>query len=467
MSKLSYIISDYKVSKTTHTFIHNILAGLSENEKRFFLHLLCSHLIRLSAGEDEIVEGYDSLGLSLPSKTIKAEFDAPFPNVPLMAKKLIVGSEYFDGTCRYYLIEPTLFQKILDHLEEQATAPDGSPAVNLFDGNAYKVGHAFPYPKQDPRRPHSKLMRDAVRVLHAVDCPINVGAIQKHLDDLKSAADVAYDNDRLCAQTIFAGMKTSAGTDSYTPSYGPQDTGRIGENGGGIQSCTKRMKVAAFDGIPNIYNYDLRSSHAYVLLQELKLAAIDGSWVENHVGPGVFEARAAHLGLSKGIYKKCFFSTINGASHVWKIGKEPPGAIQELLLEKIGGEEAKAMFGAVVAELKPLKGIVEKWRKWLLSPESPHRRTTQREDYILNAAGQWLHVSDDELERKVNAHILQGQEAAYIHHLTILSKKYDFIPVSNQHDGLITLGKVPKDAKQEAGKLSGFEQPHLEIKDFL
>ncbi len=467
MSKHSYIISDYKVSKTTRTFIHNILVGLSENEKRFFLHLLCSHLIRLSAGEEEIVEGYDSLGLSLPSKTIKAEFDAPFPNVPLMAKKLILGSEYMDGQCRYYLIEPTLFQKILDHLEEQATAPDGSPAVNLFDGTAYNIGHAFPS-RPDPKRPSSKLMRDAARILHAVDCPINVGAIQKHLQDLKSSNDVAYDNDRLCAQTILAGLKASAGMHSYTPSYGPQYAGRIGENGGGVQSCTKRMKAAVFDGILNVYNYDLRSSHAYVLLQELKLAAIDGSWVENHVGKGVFEERAAHLGLSKGIYKKCFFSTINGASHIWKTGKEDPGPIQELLSEKIGGEEAKAMFGAVVAELKPLKGIVEEWRKWLLeSPNCPHHITTQREDYILNAAGQKLHFSNEERARKVNAHILQGQEAAYIHHLTILSKKYEFIPISNQHDGLITLGEVPEAAKREAGTLSGFEQPFLEIKDFV
>lgn len=464
MSKLSYIVSDYKVSKTSHTFIHNILAGLSENEKRFFLHILCSHLIRLSAGEEEIVEGYDSLGLSLPSVTIKAEFDAPFPNVPLMTKKLIVGSEYMDGQCRYYLIEPTLFQKIFDHLEEQATAPDGSPAVNLFDGKAYNVGHAF-YPP-NPKRPSSKLMRDAARVLHAADCPINVSAVQKHLEALKNAGDVAYDNDRLCAQTIFAGMKTSGGITSYTPSYGPQDPGRIGENGGGVQSCTKRMKQAVFDGIPNVHNYDLRSSHAYVLLQELGLAGMDGRWVEDHVG--VFEAKAASLGLSKGIYKKCFFSTINGASHIWKTGKEAPGPIQEVLLKEIGGEQAKAMFVTVVAELKPLKAIVEEWRKWLLeSPNCPHHKKTQREEYILNAAGQKLHFSDEERSRKVNAHILQGQEAAYIHRLTILSKKYDFIPISNQHDGLITLGIVPEEAKQEAGKLSGFHEPHLEIKPFV
>ncbi len=473
MSKLSYIISDFKVSKTTHTFIHNILGGLSENEKRFFLHLLCSHLIRLSAGEEEIVEGYDSLGLSLPSVTIKAEFDAPFPNVPLMAKKLIVGSEYIQGTafkkgeCRYYLIAPTVFQAILDHLEEQTRAPDGSPAVNLFDGTAYNVGHAMPHPA-DPRRPSSKLMRDAARVLHAVDCPINVDAIQKHLDHLKNTQDVAYDNDRLCAQSIFSGLKTSGAVTSYTPSYGPQDPGRIGENGGGVQSCTKRMKEAAFNGIMNIHNYDLRSSHAYVLLQELKLAGIDGSWVETHVGRGVFEQRAAHLGLEKWIYKKCFFSTINGASHVWKTGKEAPGPIQEVLLKEIGGEEAKAMFGAVVTELKPLKAIVEEWRKWLLeSPNCPHHRKTQRQDYILNAAGQKLRISDEERSRKVNAHILQGQEAAYIHHLTILSKKYGFIPISNQHDGLITLGEVPEEASQEAGRLSGFQHPYLEIKPFV
>jgi hypothetical protein len=310
-------------------------------------------------------------------------------------------------------------------------------------------------------------MRDAARVLHAVDCPINPKAVHAHLAALKAANDPAYDNDRLCAQTIFAGMKHSDGGATYIPSYAPQAAGRIGENGGGIQSCTKAMKVAAFSGIDH-FNYDLRSSHAYVLLQELKLAGLDGSWVEEHLGPGVFEERARRVGLSKKDYKKCFFSTINGASHVWKTGEDEPGPIQQLLLDQFEDvEKAKAKFAEVVKELEPLKKVVGQWHRWLLSPECPHRRKTQREDYILNAAGQWLDLSEEELEQKLNAHILQGQEAAFIHHLTILSKDYDFVPVSNQHDGLITVGTVPEEAKVEAGKLSGFEQPFLEIKPFV
>ena len=48
-----------------------------------------------------------------------------------------------------------------------------------------------------------------------------------------------------------------------------------------------------------------------------------------------------------------------------------------------------------------------------------------------------------------------------------LSKKYGFEPVSNQHDGLVTLGAVPDEASAEAATLSGFVDAHLEQKAFL
>lgn len=43
----SYIISQYKVSKTTHDFVHAKLQGLDPEHRRFFLHILCSQLLEL------------------------------------------------------------------------------------------------------------------------------------------------------------------------------------------------------------------------------------------------------------------------------------------------------------------------------------------------------------------------------------------------------------------------------------
>lgn len=464
--KKSYIISQYKVSKTTYEFVHSKLYGLFHEEKRFFLHVLCSQLIDLAKGHDVLL-GWDTLGLNLPSKTIRAEFErgVSWEKMAPKMQGLLEASDYAKRQCRYFQVSAPLFEEICFHLQEQLDKPDGSPAVNLFDGTAYSIARAMPYPPE-PEFPSSKLMRDAARVLHAVECPFNIEAVQAHLECLKTTNHPAYENDRLCAQTMFAGMRRQENVGYYTATYSPQSSGRIGEVGGGLQSCTKEMKEAAFTSIENVYNYDLRSAHGYVLLQELKLAGVDGAWVEEHLGRGVFEARAVALGLPKKVYKKCFFATVNGASHHWS--DDDPGAIQAELLKHLKDVDlSKQKFGEVVAELKPLKKIVDEWRTWLISPTCPHRMKTQRRDYILNASGQRIFLSHEEFEQKVIAHILQGREAAYIHHLTLISKEYDFVPVSNQHDGLITMGNVPDEAKIAARKLSGFEQPFLEIKSFV
>jgi hypothetical protein len=318
-------------------------------------------------------------------------------------------------------------------------------------------------------------MRDAMRIFHATECPINASAVRDHLDWMcRHAKGLAYDNDVMCAQAIFAGArKDKGGSWLYVPSYCPQSSGRISENGGGLQSCSRLMKQAAFDGIPNVHNYDLRSSQGYVLLQELRLAGIDHGWLAQHLGPGAFEERAAHLGLTKKMYKGFFFSTIMGATHHW-MDREVVGSIQAKLRKHLGDDAAAArvMFDRVVEQLAPLKKTVGAWAEWLLeSPSCPHRRRTQRRRYLENAAGQKLPLDGSldtkELKRKAAAHILQGQEAAYIHHLTRLSKDYDFTPISNQHDGLVTLGAVPEEAKVKAASLCGLKDAFLEVKAFL
>jgi len=262
------------------------------------------------------------------------------------------------------------------------------------------------------------------------------------------------------------------GTGLYVPSYCPQSSGRISENGGGLQSCSRLMKQAAFDGIADVHNYDLRSSQGYALLQELRLAGIDDSWLAAHLGPGAFEQHAAQLGLTKKMFKGFFFSTIMGATHQW-LERDIVGNIQAKLQNHFGDDAAaaRAMFDRVVKQLTPLRQTVRLWAEWLVeSPDCPHRKKTQRRQYLENAAGQKLLLDGSrearELKRKAAAHMLQGQEAAYIHHLTILSKTYGFVPVSNQHDGLVTAGQVPTEAQAKAAALSGFRDAYLELKSF-
>lgn len=466
-----YILNNYKVSKTTCDFISAKLRGLAEGQRRLFLHVLCNHLLDLQRKKREIVSGYDSLGIQIPSIMLKAELGRRFSWTKdgVALRGLIEASEYRTGECRYYQVVPALLDEILAHIEQQVKAPDGSPAVNLFDGRAYVP----PPVGERTGAPPSKLVRHAIERFAGVECPVNAAAIQAHLERLKKEPnkDLAFQNDRLCAHSAFAGMRSVDGIGYYTPSYLAQSSGRIGEQGGGLQSCSKAMKEAAFSDVPRIHNYDLRSSQGYVLLQELQLAGIDDKWLAAHLGPGVFEARSERLGLSKKTYKKCFFAMIMGASHVW-FEQGHIGAVQHALIDELKDVGlARQKFAEVIVELRPLKELVSKWTSWLLDdPSCPHRKVSKRKEILRNAAGHEMVLDRSrpakEVRREAAAHILQGQEAAFIHHLTIIADQFGYTPVSNQHDGLVTIGEVPEAAQKKAAELSGLSFAFLEEKPF-
>jgi hypothetical protein len=68
--------------------------------------------------------------------------------------------------------------------------------------------------------------------------------------------------------------------------------------------------------------------------------------------------------------------------------------------------------------------------------------------------------------RKLAAFVLQGQESFFIHHLTILASKFGYRIMANEHDGLITIGEIPKEAITEASRLSGLKYARLVEKPF-
>jgi hypothetical protein len=56
---------------------------------------------------------------------------------------------------------------------------------------------------------------------------------------------------------------------------------------------------------------------------------------------------------------------------------------------------------------------------------------------------------------KAHAFYLQGYEAAFIHHLTILGEKHGYMPLLDMFDGLITDKLIPSQAVEEASRNSG------------
>ena len=92
--------------------------------------------------------------------------------------------------------------------------------------------------------------------------------------------------------------------------------------------------------------------------------------------------------------------------------------------------------------------------------------------YITNQSGSKVYLEalkakkNKGLGSQILAFLLNGMEAAFIHHLTTLSTEYGFTVVGNEHDGLVTTDEIPPTAITKASILSGLKDPTLVIKPF-
>jgi hypothetical protein len=353
--------------------------------------------------------------------------------------------------------------------------------VNLFNGQPHAPA---PPPYQDP---DSKLftrqwVRDAAGLIAV--CPFNGDALDQHLAKLKSDSQSAklpreahitavhrYYNDRACAQRIKYGRKALGdGLYEYHPDYRSQYSGRLSEVGGGLQSCSRVMKQAVFDGIKNVRNYDLKASQAYILLQELEDANLNANRVGEYLHtPNAATQYAKRLGIGKDTFKRCLYATIMGAQ--FNDRHLEHNAIFDALLDEISDPETAArMLRNVFEVLDDLKNAVDAWHSWLLDRKCLHSiAKRKRKHWLENACGMQLCLDEEnpqDRKRRAAAFILQGREAAYVHRLTLLAATYGFMPISNQHDGLVTIGEIPAEAQERAKEQSGFRYARLEEKAF-
>lgn len=121
-------------------------------------------------------------------------------------------------------------------------------------------------------------------------------------------------------------------------------------------------------------------------------------------------------------------------------------SIIDALKEEIDGSlEITAALGRLRLLLGPLTRSLKKWRKLI-----------EAEAKVTNMLGLTRAYREFEKTSEIVVHILQGQESYFIHSLTLLADKYKFTPLGNEHDGLITMGKIPDEAIQTARKLRAF-----------
>ena len=272
----------------------------------------------------------------------------------------------------------------------------------------------------------------------------------------------------------------------YQAAYTIQTSGRITEIHGGFQTASQMFKQKFIRHVPDIYNYDLKNSQANILIKELKHCKIDSTWMKDYMkDPNRKEELAKQIGIPVDVWKQCFYSMIMGAditgSH---------GAVYLTLEDHFNGN-IKKTTAAVNAFSKTVKNLTRsagKWRNYLYQKEDDRYHYQHAgikfwknvcgmkfKDYGLrkNNNGS-LELIDTEkgksttntkviakCKRRVAAFMLQGQEACFIHHLTILCNKNKIPVYKNEHDGIITGKKIPKKIITKAGNLSGLKNSNL------
>lgn len=318
-------------------------------------------------------------------------------------------------------------------------------------------------------------------------CKDEIEEVENNLERLEKK----YNNERrsqstiLYQQPVLIQAASEAGDllYEYVAAYSPQVSGRLTELGGGLQNASRVFKSLAFCDVKNFYNYDLKASQANILIQELERCGVDASWITDYINdPNAKTTYAKLIGTNTETWKTCLYATFMGAE-----SNRSSSTIQTTLIDYFDNE--KSAMAAVKKFSEIIKGLflaTKRWRSKIISlSESPYIYDSRKGGYRF-----WKNACDmrfkkyginrkDKIElmevtkyskekgnaiaksrRKLAAFILQGQEACFIHHLTILCNDNGIKVMRNEHDGIITDNMIPEKIIRIAGtraKLKGAE----------
>ena len=273
----------------------------------------------------------------------------------------------------------------------------------------------------------------------------------------------------------------------YKARYSIQTSGRISEIHGGFQNASKVFKRGFFLFVPEIYNYDLKSAQAAILNRELELSGLKSPWLKSYINNSQAKYHYADkVGIPVGLWKDCFYALIMGAQAENQFGT----IYQNIHSHFQKTSKAKRVYRKFLKVVKELLEVTGKWRDYIYHEDDRRyvyrhgglkhwknqcgmrfseygiRVTNARNILIDRSTGKDVGSKPkiEEIKRRLAAFMLQGQEAAFIHHLTIISTKASIPVYKNEYDGLITGRTIPANLIHKAAKASGMFNPVLELK---
>jgi hypothetical protein len=527
----AYIIDSFKVIKAQLDFVDGLLEMIvdeeeeededkslkiiekeAEDNRNLYCHILASSISNMKRKKSEWVPISSLFIRTHVPKSCWQKFQ--------VARLLEVSSySHYKRQSREYKIPDVIIDEFIQRGDVSFEEYVQQDKYNLFDGKRSNriLGHQK-YDENGNEEP--KLIRDALSLI--TKGYYNQTALRCHLNELKAVRNLLKDqyeklqadpsaseldkhrafkkymtakcrhiNDHHCIESVLKQTKKAIDADIwvYKPAYKVQTAGRVSPILGGLQSCTRRAKAAAYSGIENLRNYDLKSSQVAGLIQEFELAGLDAQWLINYKNnPNAKKEYAAQIGISVDCWKTCLCSLLFGASlnsptrakskldSLSEVNSKKLNSVIDNLSAEADGDTDK--FGEYYDKffkcVKPLKKELDKWHKILLEwAEKSKYPGKAGKFFIENSLGKKLCMTDlyekyDEWQviSKLASFVLLGRESCFIHHLTILSKEYNYQVIGNEHDGLVVLGVIPDEAVQKAAESSGLKDPILEEKPF-
>jgi hypothetical protein len=442
-----------------YLYLKSVATGLSKADYKLLCHVVASTLSYYRRVHDNH-HGW----LPIAKRFIQDKFRTAVPEHLAELGLIRIDRSYTKGRHpRSYRVEDWLIDGYI-----QAIPYESPSLVNLFDGKPIKPTECHRPKTSHPGLPPPSLIIEAIQCFQ--QCLFNLEAILSHLTSLQRGFQInptpnnrfRFINDWTCFDAVdkwatpFANLP---GIYTFAPHYTVQATGRIGT---ALQSCSRAMKAAAFASIPDAHNYDLSSSQVVLTLRELQRRGIACQWLEDYTDQPELRATYAHyVGISEDAWKECLCTALMGG-HVPNSLYRKSNAILKTLEESLPpDQDLKAGVERLRETIQPLLKPLKAWHRLLESE-------VKQAGALTNALGITRHYEEFKSNKVsgIVAHLLQGQEAYFIHTLTTLGTKHGFQPMGNEHDGLITLGKIPEQAIKEAQQLTGLDCLRLREKPF-
>jgi len=470
-------ISHFPVGKSVYTFIQAFAAETGQLNYNFFCHLLASTLIKL---KEPLEERKSEIWVAIPAALFAEKrhrgSDSVNPEalmyLGLIEKLYSTRHQSFtDGSTDYKVAD-----RILDEITPLLDVDDKE--VDLFTGKPTKRASVL-VKKNQKGVLEPVLIRDAIDSI--TECRFNWAAIKAVIRARKAEMVAAnntegsrsyqgkYLNDYYCFKAVRRQQPVYLGQNifGYRPPYRTQKTGRINHLWGGLQACSQEMKYAAYSGIPDLYNYKLSVSQGYILKQQYEAVGLDTSWLDTLIGDrGVSQAYARTLGIPEDDFQQAFYAAVLGS--YYEVAERPSvySVFSWTFASHPDINKALNQFLSIIAPLQ-----LDQWHKLLVIEYytvTGYKHKGKR--YLYNPTGKRISIDNippTDQPRELAAFVLQGQEAAFNHWICLLGLKYGYQVMSHEHDGVVTLGAIPRQAVEEAQVRSGLKYGLFEKQEFL